>query len=194
MKPTFFRTPTDFRAWLAEHHASEAELLVGFFKKRSGEPSITWPESVDEALCFGWIDGVRKRVDERSYTIRFTPRKPGSIWSDVNVTRARALIEEGRMQPAGLTAFEARREGKSGIYSYEQRNVELAEPYARLLKEDEAGWRFFEAQPASYRKAVSWWIMGAKKEETRLKRLGKLAEHSARGQRLPQFTSTKAKR
>lgn len=191
MNPTFFPTPADFRAWLAAHHAGEAELLVGFFKKGSGEPSITWPESVDEALCFGWIDGVRRRVDERSYAIRFTPRKPGSTWSDVNVARARALIVEGRMQPAGLAAFEVRREGKSGVYSYEQREVELAAPYARLLKENEVAWRFFAAQPASYRKAVSWWINGAKKEATRLKRLEKLTVHSARGQRVPQFTSNK---
>lgn len=114
MEPTFFPTPSAFREWLTEHHATERELLVGLFKKGSGEPSITWPESVDEALCFGWIDGIRKRIDDRSYTIRFTPRKPRSIWSKVNISRAQELIEHGRMQPAGLAAFEARRENTSG--------------------------------------------------------------------------------
>jgi uncharacterized protein YdeI (YjbR/CyaY-like superfamily) len=140
LKPTFFPTPAAFRAWLEEHHATADVLLVGFHKVGSGKPSITWPESVDEALCFGWIDGIRKSIDEHRYTIRFTPRKPGSIWSSVNIKRAQALIERGLMRPAGLRAFEARRENKSGIYSYEQRNVELPEPYRGLLKANTAAW------------------------------------------------------
>lgn len=143
MKPTFFRTSADFRTWLAQHHAAAAELWVGYYKKDSGKASLTWPESVDEALCFGWIDGVRKSLDEISYTIRFTPRKPGSIWSAVNLQRAQALIEAGRMQPAGLKAYEARKENKVGVYSYEQRSVELAEPYHTLLKKNKAAWSFF---------------------------------------------------
>jgi uncharacterized protein YdeI (YjbR/CyaY-like superfamily) len=194
MKPSFFRTPAKFREWLARNHASKAELFVGFYKKDSGRPSITWPESVDQALCFGWIDGVRRSIDEISYSIRFTPRKPGSIWSSVNINRAQALIAQGQMQPAGLEAYEARRENKSGIYSYEQRSADLEEPYNRLLKKNHAAWKFFQAQPASYRKAVYWWIMSAKKEETRLKRLEKLVAIATKEQRLPEFVSRKPRR
>ena len=192
MDPIFFETPADFRAWLAENHATADFLLVGFYKKGSGRPSITWPESVDEALCYGWIDGVRKGIDAESYTIRFTPRKPGSVWSSVNVSRVQALTELGRMQPTGLAAFQARKEDRSGIYSHEQGDVELPEPYRGLLREDRAAWEFFEKQPASYRKAASWWVVSAKKEETRRKRLDKLVVHSARGERVPQFTWKKS--
>jgi uncharacterized protein YdeI (YjbR/CyaY-like superfamily) len=192
MTPTFFPTPATFRAWLERHHAEPNVLWVGYYKVGSGKPSITWPESVDEALCYGWIDGLRKSVDEFSYTIRFTPRKPGSIWSSVNIKRAQVLIERGLMRPAGLKAYQARKENKSGVYSYEQRSVDLEEPYNRLLKKNKAAWSFFEAQPAYYRKAISWWIVSAKKEETRLKRLEKLLAHSARGERLPEFKARKA--
>jgi uncharacterized protein YdeI (YjbR/CyaY-like superfamily) len=188
MRPTFFPTPAAFRRWLHRHHARADVLLVGYYKKDSGRPSITWPESVDEALCYGWIDGVRKRIDDASYTIRFTPRKPGSTWSSININRVRALIGENRMQPAGLVAFEARRENRSGIYSYEQRSVVLDDRYSRLLKRDAAAWRFYETQPASYLKAVNWWVVSARQEETRLRRLEKLKSFSARGQRVPQFT------
>jgi uncharacterized protein YdeI (YjbR/CyaY-like superfamily) len=184
MKPTFFRTPADFRKWLMKHHATKDVLLVGFHKKDSGKPSITWPESVDQALCFGWIDGVRKRIDETSYTIRFTPRRTGSIWSNVNINRAQALIAEGQMQSAGLKAYEARKQFKSGIYAYEQRTVELPEPYNRMLKKNKAAWSFFEAQPPGYRKLMSWWIACAKKEETRVKRFEKLIAYSIEGKRL----------
>src|SRR5262249_11189958 len=145
-------------------------------------------------LCYGWIDGVRKSIDATSYTIRFTPRKPGSIWSSVNIGRAQALIERGLMRPAGLSAFETRKENKSGIYSYEQRSIDLTEPYHGLLKKNEVAWRFFETQPASYRKAVSWWIIRAMKVETRQKRLEKLIAHSVRGERLPEFTRRKPAR
>ena len=186
MKPTFFPTAAAFRAWLAKHHATEQELLVGFFKIGSGEASLTWPESVDEALCFGWIDGVRKRIDDRSYTIRFTPRKTRSNWSKVNISRAQELIDQGRMQPAGLAAFEARREDKVGVYSYEQRKPKLEPPYEQLLKQDKVAWDFFDSQPPSYRKAVSWWIVSAKREDTRLRRLEKLRVYSAKGQRIPE--------
>jgi uncharacterized protein YdeI (YjbR/CyaY-like superfamily) len=194
MNPTFFPTPSALRAWLERHHSNAEMLWVGYHKKGSGKPSITWPESVDEALCYGWIDGVRKRIDDVSYTIRFTPRRPGSIWSSVNIRRAQALIEQGRMQPAGLQAYQVRKENKSGIYSYEQRSVDLEEPYDRLLKKNQAAWSFFQAQPASYRKAVSWWIISAKKEETRRKRLEKLMAFSAQGQRLPEYTARKPTR
>jgi uncharacterized protein YdeI (YjbR/CyaY-like superfamily) len=184
MKITYFRTPADFRKWLEKRHATEQELLVGFYKKDSGKPSITWPESVKEALCFGWIDGIRRSVDEESYSIRFTPRKRTSIWSAVNIKYAGELIEQGLMQPAGLAAFEARREYKSGIYSYEQRTADLPEPYLGQLKKHKAAWEFFESQPAGYRKQMSWWVVCAKQEETRLKRLQKLIAESAAGRRL----------
>ena len=194
MKPTFFPTPAAFRVWLEEHHAQAGVLLVGFHKVGSGKPSITWPESVDEALCFGWIDGVRKSLDDGRYTIRFTPRKPNSVWSSVNIKRAQALIERGLMRPAGLKAFEAHRENKSGIYSYEQRSVDLPEPYRGVLKTNTAAWRFIESQPPSYRKVVCWWIISAKKEETRLKRLEKLMAHSAKGERIPEYSPGKSGR
>ncbi len=167
MKAKFFRTPAAFRAWLRRHHGSAAELLVGFYKRGAGTPSITWPEAVDQALCFGWIDGVRRRVDESRYTIRFTPRRPGSIWSAVNIRRARALAAEGRMAEAGHKAFAARRSNRSGRYSYEQRPQELSAPYARMLARNAAARKFFLAQIPSYRRAVTWWVLSAKKEETR---------------------------
>jgi uncharacterized protein YdeI (YjbR/CyaY-like superfamily) len=184
MKATFFRRPSDFRAWLEKNHSTAQELLVGFHKKGSGKPSITWPESVSEALCFGWIDGIRKRVDDDSYTIRFSPRRPRSIWSAVNIKLARELVDQGRMQAAGLKAFEARRAYTSGIYSYEQRRPGLDEPYEGKLKANKTAWAFFQAQPAGYRKVVCWFVVSAKKEETRLKRLEKLIAESARGRRL----------
>ncbi len=184
MSLRFFRSPSDFRNWLEKNHTSVRELWVGFYKKASGKPSITWPESVDEALCFGWIDGIRKRVDAISYQIRFTPRRRGSIWSAINIKRARELSKEKRMRPAGLKAFKARVENKSGIYSYEQRQSKLPEPYANILKKNKVAWDFFQAQPSSYRKMIGWWIVSAKKEETRLQRLSKLITESAKGRRL----------
>lgn len=183
-KPTFFKTPLDFRKWLSKHHARETELWVGFYKKDSGKPSITWPESVDEALCYGWIDGVRKRVDETSYKIRFSPRRGRSIWSAVNIGRVAELAREGRMQPPGDKAFAARLENKSGIYAYEQRQPELPEEYAKELRKNKAAAKFFESQPPSYRKLAMWWIVSAKLEETRLKRLQKLIAVSAESKRI----------
>ena len=184
LKAEFFRTPADFRSWLDKNHATATELWVGFYKKGSGKPSITWQESVDQALCFGWIDGIRKRVNETSYQTRFTPRRRGSIWSAINIKRAKELVRQKRMRPAGLKAFEARIENKSGIYSYEQRSTELPEPYANLLKENKEAWKFFQTQPPSYRKMIGWWIVSAKKEETRMARLAKLIGECAKGKRL----------
>ena len=184
MNPKFFPKPADFRKWLDKNHASATELWVGFYKKDSTKPSITWPESVDEALCFGWIDGIRKRVDEISYKIRFTPRRRGSIWSAINIKRAQALKNEKRMRPAGLKAFAARMENKSGIYAYEQRTAELPQVYAKFLKNNKAAWDFFQAQAPSYRKLISWYIVSAKKEETRLQRLKKAIAASAKRKRL----------
>src|SRR5437660_11875112 len=194
MKLRFFKTPAAFRKWLAANHAKSKELWVGFYKKNSGKPSITWPESVDEALCFGWIDGVRKNIDEESYQIRFSPRKPRSIWSAVNIRNAERLIKEGRMWPAGLKAYQARKENRSGIYSYEQRSPELVEPYLGKLKRNKKAWEFFQAQPPGYRKTMNWWIVSAKKEETRLKRLEQLIEESASGRRIGLLTPSKKSR
>jgi len=186
LKPQFFKTPTDFGTWLEKNHATATELWVGFYKKDSGKPSITWPESVDQALCFGWIDGIRKGVDQSSYQIRFTPRRRGSIWSAINIKRAKELVRQKQMRPTGLRAFSARIENKSGTYSYEQRSTELSEPYANLLKKNNAAWNFFEKQPPSYRKMIGWWIISAKKEETQMARLAKLIRESAKGKRLLQ--------
>src|SRR5256885_1414805 len=180
----FFKTPAAFRKWLAANHAKSKELWVGYYKKSSGKPSITWPESVAEALCFGWIDGVRKRIDEASYMIRFTPRRASSVWSAGNIRNVERLLKENRMQPAGLKAYGARKEYRSGIYSYEQRSPELEEKYARKLKRNKTAWKFFQAQPPSYRKMMNWYVVSAKQEETRLKRLDKLIEASAQGRRL----------
>ncbi|MEO8000582.1 MAG: YdeI/OmpD-associated family protein [Arenimonas sp.] len=184
MKPTFFKTPKDFSAWLSKHHQTEKELLVGFYKKDSGNPSITWPESVDEALCFGWIDGVRKSLDESSYTIRFTPRKTTSIWSTVNIRKVEVLLAEGRMQAAGTKAFEARKDHKSSVYAFEQDQVDLPENYIKVFKKQKDAWAFFERQPPSYRKTVIWWVINAKQEVTRESRLAKLIEACAQGLRL----------
>jgi uncharacterized protein YdeI (YjbR/CyaY-like superfamily) len=182
--PTFFPTPNDLRQWFRKHHAATNELWIGFYKKGSGRPSITWPESVDEALCVGWIDGIRKSIDAESYQIRFTPRRRGSIWSAVNIRRVAALTNEQRMQPAGLKAFAARQENKVGIYSYEQRTAELAEPYRVQFHQNQAAWEIFQAQPPSFRKTLNWWIVSAKQETTRQRRLRKLIAESAAGRRL----------
>jgi uncharacterized protein YdeI (YjbR/CyaY-like superfamily) len=184
MKPTYFASPAHFRRWLDKHHATQTELLVGFHRKGSGMPSITWQESVDEALCFGWIDGVRKRVDETRYTIRFTPRRKRSNWSLINVNRVKELIAQKLIKPAGLEAFEAREEKKTGIYAYENRPTELDEEYAKRLRRNPAAWKFFQAQPPGYRKLANWWITSAKKEETREKRLARLIADSAAGKRI----------
>lgn len=184
MNPRFFPTPGAFRKWLAANHAKAKELWVGFYKKTSGKPSITWPESVDEALCVGWIDGIRKTIDHESYQIRFSPRRPGSIWSAVNIRNVERLIKDKRMTPAGKRSYESRKEYRSGIYSYEQRPAELVEPYASRFKRHKAAWKFFQSQPPYYRKTMTWWIVSAKTENTRTRRLEKLIDTSAKGQRL----------
>ena len=192
MQPKFFRTPQSFRKWFEAHHDKETLLWVGFYKKGSGKPSITWPESVDQALCFGWIDGVRKSIDEISYMIRFSPRKSRSVWSTVNIRRAGELIQLGQMKPAGFAAFESRLENKSGIYAYEQRSVELPEPYAGLMKANEKAWLFYQSQAASYRKVWNWWVVSAKREETRLKRLHSLINDCANHKSLkPSLTKSR---
>jgi uncharacterized protein YdeI (YjbR/CyaY-like superfamily) len=186
--PTFFKSPAEFNRWLKKNHANAAELWIGYYKKETGKPSLTWPESVAEALCYGWIDGLRKSLDAESYTIRFTPRKPGSVWSAVNIRTAQKLIEAGRMQPAGLAAYEARKDNRSGVYGYEQRSADLPAPYARQLKANKKAWAFWQAQGAYYRKTATWWVVGAKKEETRLKRLVTLIDDCAHGRTLAPLT------
>jgi uncharacterized protein YdeI (YjbR/CyaY-like superfamily) len=192
--PRFFATPDDFRAWLEEHHANASELMVGFHKKGSGRPSITWPEAVDQALCFGWIDGVRKSIDDASYMIRFSPRKARSIWSAVNVKRARELQDLGLMHPAGIAAVERRSEDRSGIYSHEQRDaVTLDKAFEQEFRANAQAWEYFQRQAPSYRKAAIWWVASAKKDETRRKRLATLIADSARGRTVPPLTRPAAR-
>jgi uncharacterized protein YdeI (YjbR/CyaY-like superfamily) len=180
MEPTFFATPEDFRAWLQEHHETESELPVGFHKKGSGRPSITWPESVDQALCFGWIDGVRRRIDDASYSIRFTPRKQRSTWSAINVKRVGELTELGLMRPAGIAAFERRTDDRTGIYSHERSEAAAFEPeQERSFKANERAWAWFQAQPAGYRRTATHWVISAKRPETRERRLQQLIADSA---------------
>jgi uncharacterized protein YdeI (YjbR/CyaY-like superfamily) len=185
----FFETPAEWRAWLEEHHATATEVEVGFRKRATGLPSMTWSEAVDEALCFGWIDGVRHSVDETSYRNRFTPRRPGSNWSRVNIAKVQALIEQRRMRAAGLKAFEARTDARSGVYSFEQeRATELPPEYVARLRADAAAWADYSARPPSYRRQVAHWIMSAKREETRERRLAKLIESSGQGRAVPPLT------
>lgn len=186
MKPEFFETPARFRRWLETHHAKRHELWVGFHKKGSGRRSITWPESVDEALCFGWIDGLRRSLGEESYTIRFTPRKTTSTWSAVNIRRMAELMRDGRVASAGRRAFEARSEKKSGIYSYEQREkARLDKASEREFRANAAAWRHFRARAPWYRRTATWWVVSAKKAETRRKRLETLIECSSREEAIP---------
>jgi uncharacterized protein YdeI (YjbR/CyaY-like superfamily) len=176
----FYATPEEWRAWLEAHHDAEREHWVGFHKRASGCPSITWPQAVDEALCFGWIDGIRKRVDATRYTIRFTPRKRSSTWSMVNVRRVGELSAAGLMRPAGIAAFEARTE--AGTYSYEQRDAAAFDPVREArLRGNAAAWEHFSAQPPWYRRTATHWVMSAKREETRDRRLARLIEDSAAG-------------
>lgn len=186
MKPNFFKKPEDFRSWLDKNHAKETEILVGYYKKGTGKESITWPESVDEALCYGWIDGIRKSFDEDSYTIRFTPRKPTSIWSAVNIANIERLTKEGRMKPAGIAAHEKRKEHKTAIYSFEQSNKDLvlSKEYEAIFKKNKKAWEFFQNIAPSYTRQAVWWVISAKREETRQKRLNELIADSEAGLRV----------
>lgn len=184
MKPVFFATQAELRRWFVQNHKTARELLLGFYKVGSGKLSVTWQQTVDEALCFGWIDGVRKRIDDQSYTIRFTPRRANSIWSAVNIKRAGELKELGRMKPAGLKAFEGRDPKRAQQYSGEQRSVAWPPALEKGFKRNKAAWAFFNKQPPGYRKTIGWWVVSAKREETQLKRLARLIEMSAAGQRV----------
>ena len=188
LKPTFFKSPTECRRWLEEHHDKATELWFGFYKKKSGKHGITYQEALDEALCFGWIDGLKKSLDESSYTFRFTPRKPRSIWSVVNTKRAKELRKLGRMKPAGLKAFAARSSEKSGIYSFENPPRKLSASYEKQLRAHKDAWEFFRAQPPGYQRTTSFWVMSAKREETRLSRVAKLISASEKKVRLGAVT------
>jgi uncharacterized protein YdeI (YjbR/CyaY-like superfamily) len=189
LRPKFFATPTDWRAWLERHHADKQELWVGFYKRESGRPSITWPESVDGALCFGWIDGVRKSIDPVSYKIRFTPRKPRSMWSAINIKRAKELSKSGLMHAAGLAAFEKRDGDRSAIYAYEQRKTaKLPSDFEKRFRANARAWAFFQAQAPWYQRTSTYWVISAMKEETRLKRLTILIDCSARQRPIPSLT------
>lgn len=185
MKPRFFATPEKFRAWLAKNHGTAAELLVGFHKKDSGKPSIDWPQSVDEALCFGWIDGVRRNIDTGSYSIRFTPRRARSVWSAINIRRVKALSKEGRMSAAGLAAYKRRSKDRSAIYAYEQRATATLMPAeTRLFKAETEAWKFFSKVAPSYRHRMLYWITSSRKAETRKVRLARVIAASAAGRKL----------
>ena len=180
VKPTFFPTPAEFRGWLQKNHVAFEELWVGFYKRDSGKPSITWPESVDCALCFGWIDGVRKSLGEESYMIRFTPRKTTSTWSAINISKVEELTKQGLMHAAGLAAFTKRSEKKSAIYSYEQRhNGSLDASSEKRFRVNKKAWNFFQSMPPWYRRTATYWVISAKKEETRQKRLATLIDDCA---------------
>jgi uncharacterized protein YdeI (YjbR/CyaY-like superfamily) len=183
MKPRFFKTPADFRAWMEKHHAVTIELWVGFYKKSSGKAGISYQEGVDAGLCYGWIDGIKKRVDEDSYMHRFTPRRARSIWSNVNTRRMAELIEDGLVAPPGLRTFQARDEKRSGVYTYENRTQPLGPAQEKLFRANKKAWEFFRAQPPGYQKLVTRWIMSAKKEETQNKRLQMMIDASAKGTR-----------
>jgi len=188
MDVKFFKSSDEFRAWLEENHATTQELWVGFYRKDAQKKGITYREALDQALCYGWIDGVRKSVDEASYTSRFTPRKPKSNWSMVNIRRFGELAELGWVRPPGLQAFDARDQERAGLYSFEQRSRGLDGDYQKQLKANKKAWEFFQAQPPWYQRTASWWVMSAKKEETRLKRLTTLIEDSEHGRPIAPLT------
>ena len=183
----FFKKSEDFRKWLQKNHNKEKELLVGFYKKSSGKPSITWPESVDQALCFGWIDGIRRSIDEESYSIRFTPRNPKSTWSAVNIKKVEELKKLGQMRPAGLAAYKKREDKNSKIYSFEQKIVKFDNDFEKIFKKNKTAWNNFQSQPPYYKKTVTHWVMSAKQEETRLKRLNRLIKDSEAGLKIKEM-------
>ena len=190
-QPTFFPTPADFRAWLHTNHDKEKELWVGYYKKATKLPTMTWSESVDQAICYGWIDGIRKKQDEKSYKIRFTPRRPTSIWSAVNIKKVEALTKAGLMQPAGIAAYEKRKAEKSKVYAFEQDNIVLPAEYEDKIKENQQAWAYFSKLASGYKRQTIWWVISAKQEKTRLRRLQVLIESSEAGLKIPQMRRKK---
>lgn len=194
MDTIFFKNAQELRKWFHEHHQTEREVWIGYYKKNSGKANFTWSESVDQALCYGWIDGIRKSIDEISYKIRFTPRKPNSIWSAVNIKKIEELKEKGLMQSAGLAAYAKKEEGKSKVYSFEQEEVKLAKEYEQQIQANEKAWSYFQYKLSPYyKKASIWYVMSAKREVTRQKRILLLIDCCAKGEKLPQFKWSKKK-
>lgn len=190
MDAIFFMDGAEVAAWLDTHSATDGELVIGFYKVASSQRGVTYQQALDEALCRGWIDGVRKRLNATSYTIRFTPRKPGSIWSAVNIARAEELRAHGRMRPSGLAAFEGRDMRRAGLYSFENEQRDLAPDYVERFQHESAAWAWFQAQPPSYRRVASWWVMSGKREATRERRLNTLINRSGEGQRISEAPSS----
>lgn len=188
MEPIFFPTGQAFRDWLEDHHETAPEVIVGIYKKNSDTKGITWAEAVDQALCFGWIDSVGRRIDDERYSVRFTPRKKGSVWSGRNIERVEALTAEGLMQPAGIAAFEARKEERSRVYAFEQDEVALSEEFENRLRANEAAWAYFQSSAPSYQRAATHWVMSAKREATRERRLQQLIDDSAACRTVPPLT------
>jgi uncharacterized protein YdeI (YjbR/CyaY-like superfamily) len=190
-EPIYFESPAAFRAWLEEHHQHETEVWVGVWKKATGKQGMTWSQAVDEALCFGWIDSIAKRVDHERHRQRFTPRKSTSNWSAVNIAKVATLRTEGRMRPAGDAAFDRRSDDRSGVYSFEQRKDPQLEPeHQAQLEANAAAWAYFQSKPPSYRKPAIWWVISAKKPETRARRLATLIADSAAGRTIKPLTPT----
>jgi uncharacterized protein YdeI (YjbR/CyaY-like superfamily) len=183
----FFETPGDLRAWFEANHATATELWLGYHRKRSGRPSVTWADTVDQELCFGWIDSVRYSLGDDRSAQRITPRRKGSIWSDVNIKRFRELERQGLVHPSGRAAFERRDEARSRLYSYENRSLGFDPAVEALFRKHRTAWKFYEAQPRSYRLTAAFWVMSAKREDTRRRRLDALIEDSGRGLRVPPF-------
>jgi uncharacterized protein YdeI (YjbR/CyaY-like superfamily) len=181
MTPIFFANQSAFRSWLKKNHKKEKELLVGFYKVNSGKQNMTWSQAVDEALCFGWIDGVRQSLDDERYQIRFTPRKPGSIWSSVNIKKIEALTKQGLMQPAGIASFEKRKESKSKVYTYENEELKFPPELQKQFKANKKAWEYFQSLAPSYRKSSTNWVMSAKQETTKLKRFNEIIADSQAG-------------
>jgi uncharacterized protein YdeI (YjbR/CyaY-like superfamily) len=184
MKPIFFATAEEWRDWLERNHADSSEVWVGMYKKASGRPTMNWSDAVDQALCFGWIDGIRRSVDDISYANRFTPRRPGSNWSAINIEKVRKLKKQGLMRPAGLAAFEKRLDDRSEVYSYERANATLGSAFEKKFRANKKAWRFWQSQPPGYRRTATWWVISAKREETRERRLSTLIEDSAQERRI----------
>lgn len=193
MKPVFFATQLDFRKWLEKNHRKEKEIIVGYYKVSSGKPSLTWSESVDQAICFGWIDGIRRSIDEISYSIRFTPRNPKSIWSAINIKKVEDLTKLGLMKPEGIEAFNRLEENKSKVYAYEKEPVKLSTKFERQFKTNKKAWEFFTSQAPSYQKTLTHWVMTAKQEITRSNRLNTLIKNSEAGKKVDQFYREKWK-
>jgi uncharacterized protein YdeI (YjbR/CyaY-like superfamily) len=194
MRPRFFRSDEDLRAWLEANHDTAREIQIGFYKKGSGRTGITYREAVDQALCFGWIDGVTRSIDDERWTVRFTPRTATSNWSAINAPRVKERTDAGLMRPSGLEVFRRRNRKRTGTYSYENRPLDLDEPYLKTFRKNRRAWEFHRAQPPGYRRTAAWWVMSAKREETRARRLAALIESSERGERISQLSPPRTKR